>query len=80
MRIGSVLPNDNPKVKNSNRFYSTWCSHEDIAGLIDACIKSKNVEYDIFYGVSDNDWKIWDISNAEKILSFKPSSNSEAYR
>ena len=80
LRIGSVIPNDNPKVKNSNRFYSTWCSHEDIAGLIDACIKSKNVEYDIFYGVSDNDWKIWDISNAEKILSFKPISNSETYR
>ena len=80
LRIGSVIPNDNPKVKNSNRFYSTWCSHEDIAGLIDACIKSNNVEYDIFYGVSNNDWKIWDISNAEKKLSFKPTSNSETYR
>ena len=80
LRIGSVIKDNNPKVKNSNRFFSTWCSHEDIAGLIDACIKSNKVEYDIFYGVSDNDWKIWDISNAEKILSFKPTSNSETYR
>ena len=80
LRIGSVIKDNNPKVKNTNRFFSTWCSHEDIAGLIDACIKSNKVEYDIFYGVSDNDWKIWDISNAEKILSFKPTSNSETYR
>ena len=80
LRIGSVIKDNNPKVKNTNRFFSTWCSHEDIAGLIDACIKSNKVEYDIFYGVSDNDWKIWDISNAEKIISFKPTSNSETYR
>ena len=80
LRIGSVIKDNNPKVKNSSRFFSTWCSHDDISGLINACIRSNNVEFDIFYGVSDNDWKIWDISNAEKILSFKPSSNSEAYR
>ena len=80
LRIGSVLPDNNPKVKNSNRFFSTWCSHDDIAGLIDACIKSNKIRYDIFYGVSDNDWKIWDITNIEKILSFKPTSNSETYR
>ena len=80
LRIGSVIKDNNPKVKNSNRFFSTWCSHDDISGLINACIRSNNIEFDIFYGVSDNDWKIWDISNAEKILSFKPSSNSEAYR
>ena len=36
LRIGSVIKDNNPKVKNSNRFFSTWCSHEDIAGLIDA--------------------------------------------
>ena len=80
LRIGSVIKDNNPKVKNSSRFFSTWCSHDDISGLINACIRSNNIEFDIFYGVSDNDWKIWDISNAEKILSFKPSSNSEAYR
>ena len=45
LRIGSVIKDNNPKVKNSNRFFSTWCSHEDIAGLIDACIKSNKVEY-----------------------------------
>ena len=54
---------------------------EEVADIIDSNFNyTNNVEFDIFYGVSDNDWKIWDISNAEEILSFKPSSNSEAYR
>ena len=42
LRIGSVINDNNPVVKNSNRFFSTWCSHDDISGLIEACIDSKN--------------------------------------
>ena len=80
LRIGSVIPNDNPKVKDSNRFFSTWCSHDDIAGLINACINSDKIGFDIFYGVSNNTWKIWDISNQEEKLSFKPKSNAENLR
>ena len=80
LRIGSVIKDNNPRVKNSNRFFSTWCSHDDIAGLINACINSDKIEFDIFYGVSNNTWKIWDISNQEEKLSFKPYSNAENLR
>jgi nucleoside-diphosphate-sugar epimerase len=80
LRIGSVIQDDNPLFKNSNRFFSTWCSHTDISGLIEACIDSDKIGYNIFYGVSDNKWKIWDISNLNKKLSFIPKSNAESFR
>ena len=80
LRIGSVIKNNTPVVKNSNRFFSTWCSHNDIAGLIEACIDSERVRFEIFYGVSNNKWKIWDISNFENKLSFYPKSNAEDLR
>ncbi len=80
LRIGSVIESDDPSIKNSNRFFSTWCSHNDIAGLIEGCINSNKIGFDIFYGVSDNKWKIWDISNMYEKLSFFPESNAEIFR
>ena len=63
LRIGSVRKINTPVEQGNNRIFSTWCSHEDIYGLIDACIKSEDLKFNIFYGVSDNQWKIWDIMN-----------------
>ncbi|MBO83668.1 MAG: hypothetical protein CL506_04795 [Actinobacteria bacterium] len=80
LRIGSVVKNDSPVRGNSSRFFSTWCSHNDIFGLIEACIASDNLRFNIFYGVSNNKWKIWDISNQKKILDFSPQSNAESFR
>ncbi len=80
LRIGSVRPVDTPIEGDSHRFFSTWCSHKDISGLIEACINSENIGFNIFYGVSDNKWKIWDISDQQKILDFHPQSNAEIFR
>jgi hypothetical protein len=55
-------------------------SHNDISGLIEACIASDNLRFNIFYGVSNYKWKIWDISNQKKILDFSPQSNAESFR
>ena len=80
LRIGSVRQVDTPVEGNSNRFFSTWCSHKDISGLIEACINSEKIVFNIFYGVSDNKWKIWDISDQKKILNFHPQSDAEIFR
>tara|TARA_B110000438_G_scaffold88879_1_gene88358 strand:+ start:715 stop:1476 length:762 start_codon:yes stop_codon:yes gene_type:complete len=80
LRIGSVRKIDTPIEQNNSRFFSTWCSHEDIYGLIDACINSEDLAFNIFYGVSNNLWKIWDTSNQKKIINFHPKSNAESFR
>ena len=76
LRIGTVNKHNSPISNNSQRTFTTWCSYEDIINLIIACIDSDKITFNIFYGVSNNTWKIWDISNQEKILNFM---NSKIY-
>lgn len=76
LRIGTVLEDDNPKV--DIRFRSTWLSHNDLVSLIKASINS-NVRYGIYYGVSNNKRRFWDITNAETDLNYFPKDNAEEF-
>ncbi len=78
LRIGTVNPHNSP-VK-SVRHFSTWCSHRDLAQLVDRCLAAPKLGFDVFYGVSDNKWGFWDISHAEKAVGFKPADSAETYR
>ncbi len=55
-------------------------SAEISMALIEACINSEKIGFNIVYGVSDNKWKIWDISDQQELLKFQPTSNAEFYR
>jgi nucleoside-diphosphate-sugar epimerase len=69
LRIGSVLPNDDPGA--NARFAKTWLSHRDLIQLIEKSITAP-VSFGIYYGVSNNRGRFWDISNAEAELGFDP--------
>jgi hypothetical protein len=73
LRIGTVLKDDKPKEK---RHLATWLSHRDLVQLVKKCIES-DVKYDIFYGVSNNERRFWDISHAKKILGYEPVDDAE---
>ncbi len=78
LRIGSLVPHNNPT--KSVRHFATWCSHRDLAQLVDKCLSVSKLGFDIFYGVSGNKWRFWDISHAEKVLGYRPQDNAETYR
>ena len=40
----------------------------------------KNISFDIFYGVSNNSWRYWDLSHSSKILGYTPKYNAEEHR
>jgi|TARA_B110000495_G_scaffold203915_1_gene230760 nucleoside-diphosphate-sugar epimerase len=77
LRIGTVQKTDSPK--SSIRHYSTWLSHRDISQLVEKSI-IHGVGFEIFYGVSNNKWRIWDINNAYKKISYMPVDNAEKFR
>ena len=54
--------------------------HEDLAQLIDKCIEKENLNFEIFYGVSNNKWRFWDIENSYNKISYEPVENAENYR
>jgi uronate dehydrogenase len=77
IRIGSVLEQDRPRLP---RHLSTFLSHRDLAQLVRACIEApEDVGYAIYYGVSANTWRIWDIDDARQI-GYEPQDDAEAWR
>lgn len=77
LRIGSVNQQDCPL---KPRHFATLLTHRDLATLIDACLRVKNVSFGIFYGVSANTWRFWDIHHPREVLGWMPQDNAEVFR
>jgi nucleoside-diphosphate-sugar epimerase len=77
LRIGTVLKDDNPNKKK--RMIYTWLSHLDLVQLVRNSIVS-DVKFGIYYGISKNSTRIWDISNAEMDLSYQPINDASRYQ
>jgi len=73
LRIGTVIKDDDPNIHP--RFESTWLSHRDLIQLVRKSL-SADVKFGIYYGVSDNPKRFWDISNAETELGYHPQDTA----
>jgi len=74
LRIGTVLADDDPT--QNERFLKTWLSHSDLVQLVKKSICSEKVKFGIYYGVSNNKGRFWDISNAQQELDFQPQDDA----
>lgn len=78
LRIGSVNPDDRPLVP---RHYATWLSHRDLVSLVACALEAPAaVRFGVYYGVSDNTWRFWDIANAQTDIGYEPEDNAERFR
>jgi NAD+ dependent glucose-6-phosphate dehydrogenase len=77
LRIGTVNPQNSPE--GSIRSMATWLSHRDLTQLVRLCL-TQPLDYEIFYGVSDNTWRFWDTDHAKKTIGYAPVDNAEDYR
>lgn len=75
LRIGTVLEDDVPQ---NARHLKTWLSHRDLVQLVTKSIHSK-VDFGIYYGVSNNKGRFWDISNAEREIGYFPEDDASKY-
>ena len=61
------------QANQENRPHSPrWIRHSDVEQMLRKCIEAKDLPYGVYYGVSDNRNAIWDISNAERDLGYRP--------
>lgn len=65
--------------KQVKRLKCTWQSRRDFAQMVECCLADKEVTFDIFYGVSDNDRSWLDIDHARECIGYKPQDSSEEY-
>ena len=73
LRIGSFLPKP-----TSVRALSTWLSYRDCAQLVLKSLEA-DVRFGIFFGISRNRRRYWDISGAEAVLGYRPEDDAEAF-
>lgn len=78
LRIGTLNREGRPLIP---RHYATLLTHEDLVRLVRSCIEAPNlVGFDVFYGVSSNKWRFWDIDNALESIGYRPEDDAEAWR
>lgn len=73
LRIGWVMSDDNPAV--DQRAMKMWLSHRDLVELVRRGILS-NIDFGVYYGVSNNRSRFWNISDAKKELGYSPKDDS----
>jgi nucleoside-diphosphate-sugar epimerase len=71
---GSAEPGDVRQV-------SVLLTPRDAVHLFDRCLQAPDdVKFAVFYGVSNNKWRIWDISEAQRLIGYEPQDNLEEWR
>ena len=78
LRIGSLNQAGRP---TTPRHYSTLITHADLAQLVRCCIEAPaDLGYGVYYGVSANTWRIWDLDEPRDALGFEPRDDAERWR
>jgi nucleoside-diphosphate-sugar epimerase len=78
MRIGTLNREGRP---TAPRQFATLLSHGDLVRLASACIDAPDdIRFGVYYGVSDNKWRFWDIANSREEIGYHPQDNAEAWR
>lgn len=76
LRIGWVVKDDDPSVNELET--RIWLSHRDLVELIRRSILS-DIDFGVYYGVSNNRKRFWHISNAEKEIGYKPKDDAYSF-
>jgi nucleoside-diphosphate-sugar epimerase len=78
LRIGTVNQQDRPR---NPREYATLLTHRDLVQLVRRCLEAPlDLRFAVFYGVSRNTWRIWDIEDARSALGYAPVDDAENFR
>lgn len=70
IRIGTLNKESRP---HNERQRSTLLDHGDLVQLVCRCIEAPgDLQFAIFYGVSANKWRFWDIADSQCAIGYDP--------
>ena len=61
------------------RMKAMWHSRRDFAHEVECCLQDESVTFDVFYGVSDNQRRWFDLEHARTVLGYAPQDNGEEW-
>ncbi|MFB6173484.1 MAG: NAD-dependent glucose-6-phosphate dehydrogenase Azf [Halobacteriales archaeon] len=76
VRIGNLTEEHPPR--DYERGQAMWLSYRDCAHLFARCLDA-DYDYEVVYGISDNDRKYYSIERAREVLGYEPRDNSAEY-
>jgi nucleoside-diphosphate-sugar epimerase len=63
------------------RQFATLLTPRDLKQLYRRAVDApEELRFAIFYGVSNNKWRFWDISDAEALIGYRPEDDMEVWR
>jgi uronate dehydrogenase len=78
LRIGTVNRENRPQ---NPREFATLLTHRDLGQLVQRCLDAPlDLGFAVFYGVSRNTWRIWDIDDAAAAIGYEPLDDAENFR
>lgn len=78
LRIGTVTRVNRP---GEPRHFATLLTHRDLVHLVRCCLTApESLRFGVFYGVSANTWRFWDIEEARGAIAYTPQDNAENWR
>ena len=78
LRIGTLNREGRPLAP---RHFATLLTHGDLAHLVERSIEaSDGLRFGIFYGVSNNRWRFWDIADSRDRIGYQPKDDAETWR
>lgn len=78
LRIGTVNAEDRPK---QARQFATLLTHDDLVRLCECALNAPaDLAFGIYYGVSDNTWRFWDLAEARSAIGYVPQDDAERLR
>ena len=79
IRLCFFQPYDSPLLRiPGHDVLREWCSPRDLAQLLMKSIHS-TIKFAVFFGVSANTGRFWDISNAQELVGYEPEDNAADY-
>jgi nucleoside-diphosphate-sugar epimerase len=78
LRIGTVNAENRP---TNARQFATLLTHRDLVHLVRCCLAAPDdLRFGIYYGVSANTWRFWDIELARERIGYMPQDDAEVWR
>ncbi len=79
LRLGTVDRGDGRP--RAVRQFATLLTQRDLVHLFHCAIEAPDhLQFAIFYGVSNNTWRFWDIDDAQRLIGYRPQDNTEDWR
>ena len=80
LRIGMISRRDYPPrgsmQESEHRLAAIWLSQRDMVQLAEKCLAADSVQYDIFYGISNNPHPFYDLEHAREVIGYEPQDSS----